>query len=458
MSDYADCFIWIGCGYQNNLRFLKGLCDKTVLVDGDSRVHQNWRVTSSGVNEQFVERVISARGGKTRFNIYSNSYFNSIASASLKVPADAQLISKQTAESVGIVELISSFQGSTEKNSNFILAIDVEDPLFRMSDELGNNKLLKSVTVLVLRLAKKTLKIKVFEEKGFVLKGKLKSGNDNYIFLVSSDCSFELSKEIENVFSSFKRATIDFDKLSTSVTPLLLGREVGSPSMEACPSDDLRAHKGFLASHNTLTAILQSDSIVLDYNNWSLAPDALLCIVRLIKKLQIDTVIEFGAGVSTRVLSSLQKRGFLSLKTYISYEHSRHFFEETRKLINALNLEQHCNIQFSPLENVSVNDEELVFYKCENSLKEIKNCDNALVIVDGPPSNGGKMARYPALPIVMDSLGCKKLIIFLDDFNREQEKEIVKEWEKYCNIKGLDFFLEEVPLLKGGAILSLRKF
>lgn len=457
MKSYVDFFIWIGCGYQNKLRFLKRLCDKTVLIDGDSRVYQNWKITSSGINERFVNRVVSAKGGQVRFNVYSDSYFNSIASASLIVPDKANLISKQTTDSAAVTEMLSSFKVLPEKKTSFILAIDIEDPLSRIVGEVSGCKILDSVKVLVLRGSCKRSNLGILKARGFTVKGVLKSGEDKYTFLVNDECSQILSKEIEDVFGSFKCATINLDELSSSLPSLLIDQDILCSTKKAPVSDELQNYKEFVACHTTLATMLGVDSIILDYNNWSLAPDALLCIVRLISEFQVDTVIEFGSGLSTKLISSLLRRGTLSLSTFISYEHDREFYEQTKSFIKAFGLEKNCNLQLCPLEPIWESSEELEFYGSRKTLQQINNCESALVIVDGPPSSGGNLARYPALPIVLDNLSWKNLIIFLDDYNRDQEKEIVIRWEALCKSRGLNFSIRRVPLFKGAAILSLRK-
>jgi hypothetical protein len=50
-----------------------------------------------------------------------------------------------------------------------------------------------------------------------------------------------------------------------------------------------------------------------------------------------------------------------------------------------------------------------------------------MLIVDGPPKHTQKWARYPALPLLVERLGSKALIL-CDDADRRDERETVDRW------------------------------
>jgi hypothetical protein len=50
-----------------------------------------------------------------------------------------------------------------------------------------------------------------------------------------------------------------------------------------------------------------------------------------------------------------------------------------------------------------------------------------LLIVDGPPQSVGALARYPAVPSLIDRLAAGALVI-LDDAQRDAEAEAVERW------------------------------
>jgi hypothetical protein len=66
-----------------------------------------------------------------------------------------------------------------------------------------------------------------------------------------------------------------------------------------------------------------------------------------------------------------------------------------------------------------------------------------LLIVDGPPHDVSKWARYPAIPLLKHKLH-EDTIVLLDDGARDDETAIVAAWQKRYN---LDYVAE--PLEKG---------
>ena len=59
-----------------------------------------------------------------------------------------------------------------------------------------------------------------------------------------------------------------------------------------------------------------------------------------------------------------------------------------------------------------------------------------MLIIDGPPENTQKWARYPAIPLLYDYMA-KGCIVILDDANRKDEKEIIEMWKtEYKDLKG----------------------
>ncbi|MBE6035982.1 MAG: hypothetical protein E7222_14990 [Clostridiales bacterium] len=77
-----------------------------------------------------------------------------------------------------------------------------------------------------------------------------------------------------------------------------------------------------------------------------------------------------------------------------------------------------------------------------------------LVIVDGPPGATGKNARYPAVPITMKYFSATSIDFILDDYNRNDEKEIAKIWSVSCCMAGISHTKSEIKFEKGGVILE----
>ena len=79
-----------------------------------------------------------------------------------------------------------------------------------------------------------------------------------------------------------------------------------------------------------------------------------------------------------------------------------------------------------------------------------------MLVVDGPPRRLQDKSRFPALPKLLDKLSPNATII-LDDANRENEKEVRKEWELYLDKNEVRYDLDHYSEYeKGMLIIKLR--
>jgi hypothetical protein len=74
-----------------------------------------------------------------------------------------------------------------------------------------------------------------------------------------------------------------------------------------------------------------------------------------------------------------------------------------------------------------------------------------VVFVDGPPTSTGKLARYPALPLLWRHLSPNGTLL-LDDASREDEGEAIRRWSS--EFPGLDVKLHRD--VKGSAEIRLN--
>ncbi|MEJ2009203.1 MAG: hypothetical protein P8Z30_13790 [Acidobacteriota bacterium] len=73
------------------------------------------------------------------------------------------------------------------------------------------------------------------------------------------------------------------------------------------------------------------------------------------------------------------------------------------------------------------------------------------MIIDGPPGNIGRNARFPAIPVFSNRLS-PEAIVLLDDGKRPDESETVLQWEKEYP----DLHSEYLPFLEKGAFILKR--
>ncbi len=74
------------------------------------------------------------------------------------------------------------------------------------------------------------------------------------------------------------------------------------------------------------------------------------------------------------------------------------------------------------------------YYHCQPTLvalakKHLVAGLRLLVIVDGPPAATGKHARYPAGPLILEYFAGAQIDLLIDDYIRDDEKEIAQLWQ-----------------------------
>lgn len=177
-------------------------------------------------------------------------------------------------------------------------------------------------------------------------------------------------------------------------------------------------------------------------SGWAATSDLALLIINTIEKEKYKTIIDLGSGVSSLVAGYAVEK--LGEGRVISVDHEKEYYNKTRHTIREHELEDQIDLRHAPLCQQKVSEDDYEWYDMEK-LKDVENID--LLIVDGPPGSTQKHARYPAVPLLYDKLA-KNATIILDDYYRQEEKEITGMWlEQYP-----DLAFEEVRSDKGIAI------
>lgn len=186
-------------------------------------------------------------------------------------------------------------------------------------------------------------------------------------------------------------------------------------------------------------------------SGWPAAPDFLLRLHTWVCKHRPNLVVETGSGVTTLVIAdALRQNGVGKL---ISLEHLQEYADKTHETLADENLTQWVELRVGALqhwegEHLNPNDAEKPSRWYPLNLEGIHQID--LLVVDGPPGNTCMYARYPALPAFFERLA-PTAEVWMDDANRQEEKEISEEWAKRYG-----FELEFVPLEKGMSRLTRR--
>ena len=199
---------------------------------------------------------------------------------------------------------------------------------------------------------------------------------------------------------------------------------------------------------------------------WPISPDFAFYLIELLETGSYDLIVEFGSGHSTvlvsRVLAQMaSKPGAKTAAPFISFDHLTEYYNRTQALLDQARTREFAGLRLAPLEPYKApNGKTYPYYSCQSAVREFaqKRADQALkvlAIVDGPPSNTGEHARYPAGPILMDAFKGCVLDLLLDDYIREDEKEVAKLWQADCEAVGLSCSLREIKLEKQACLVSV---
>jgi hypothetical protein len=159
----------------------------------------------------------------------------------------------------------------------------------------------------------------------------------------------------------------------------------------------------------------------------------LYLLIRAARELPIKSVLELGAGESSKLLDSLASQGSLAA-TITTLEHDRTWAEQMSSVVNhpviLTSLTPLCCYDFSPVKHLrSVN----------------------LLLIDGPPASNEKTvyARLGAVELI-DTLDPVDFLIIVDDTHRVGEMLLVEKIERALGQRKMDFH-------KGQIITSKRQ-
>lgn len=179
---------------------------------------------------------------------------------------------------------------------------------------------------------------------------------------------------------------------------------------------------------------------------WAISPDCALLLAGLILERRPRVVVELGTGVSTIVCGyALQQAQSGEL---ITVEHSPRFATDIKKHIVTHELDSLVTVVEAPLVDVVIGQEKWRWY-CPGTIDSaLDNKTIDMLFVDGPPAIVGKLARYPALPLLARRFTTETVVV-VDDGMRTDEKNIVRRWVQEYSYRS-DF----IPHEKGTYLLG----
>ncbi|MEF8721456.1 MAG: methyltransferase FkbM [Candidatus Accumulibacter delftensis] len=207
-------------------------------------------------------------------------------------------------------------------------------------------------------------------------------------------------------------------------------------------------------------------NINTERHSWPISPDFALRLVEILETNDYDLIIEFGSGISTVIMAkvvakmAVRRRGKPPVEL-VSFDHLERFYAQTLAHLKQAGLAESVQLHLAPLvDYTAANGRAYYYYDCNEALLILADRHSAtglrmLVVIDGPPAATGKHARYPAGPLILDHFKGAKIDLLLDDYIRDDEKEIAKLWEDEFAAANLSYTTTECKLEKDAFLIAI---
>lgn len=344
----------------------------------------------------------------------------------------------------------------------------ITESLLQTQSELNNEKATKG-----------EYKLQLSEEKSKLV-GLQKTLKETQAQLALSEQELQLaSKQLESNSvnnDNFKNLEEKLNSLSSNITNHM-DKKLHNTSRQ-------------LESFMGLQGYLEHGDMPLSYHGWPISPDIALFLIEKIESNNYDLIIEFGSGTSTALFAktvlnrSLKNSGHSAKnkllgsqgqqelahtipsnddlpKRVVTFEHNKNYHKKTQALLSISNLEQVVELVHAPLVDYNYKGDDYLYYACDATLERISKMFEGreakiLVLVDGPPGGTGPLARFPALPKLLNTLSTHSLHVIMDDTNRQDEKDIVKKWGEILSTRGLSFKQHSYGFEKGAILMEIN--
>ena len=288
------------------------------------------------------------------------------------------------------------------------------------------------------------------------------------LFKVQAENAEALKKPDQQTLlaESFKQQKIELDvQLKKQSDELIRVRKLLDASLKKEISNATRQIEASLCLQNYFETD-QLPYINTEGHTWPISPDFALYLIELLEFNDYDLIIEFGSGISTSIIGkTLEKiaprRVGRPAVDFVSFDHLEKYYQKTHAQLAHAGLAHIVQLILAPLKEwLAPNGITYSYYDCQSVLAELAKKHSAvglrmLVIVDGPPAATGKHARYPAEPLILEHFSGAHIEILLDDYMREDEKEIAKLWQDDITAAQLAYTFNERKLEKDACLITV---
>lgn len=164
----------------------------------------------------------------------------------------------------------------------------------------------------------------------------------------------------------------------------------------------------------------------LSFGGWRLQRDTCQFLGRYCEEVRPKRVLEFGTGLSTRILAHEAARGHVQQVWCI--DHLADFPGHPRAALAARGQQQFVQFVTCPIRLRYVAGKVFQYYALSRTfLKQLGLFD--LVLIDGPPYFFN--SREPALYLLFEHLAPGSLVLLDDANRREREQRYLRNWQAY---------------------------
>lgn len=170
----------------------------------------------------------------------------------------------------------------------------------------------------------------------------------------------------------------------------------------------------------------------LPQTDMAMSPTTICHILNEIIVNRRKSIIEFGSGNSTILIAKLIAASNGRIK-FFSVESDKDWINVLRDDLRKKGLLSYVELIYAPIKEQVLSERNSVpWYETSFLDRELNGKRFDLVIVDGPQGSLCPLSRYPAIPFLKNYLE-EEYCIFLDDYYREDEKQILRKWLKMLN-------------------------
>lgn len=186
----------------------------------------------------------------------------------------------------------------------------------------------------------------------------------------------------------------------------------------------------------------------LPWTSSAMRPSAIALILNDIVVNDRKVIVELGGGITTILISNLLSSIDSECKL-ITIEHDEKWISVLQSHLSILGAPDYVDIVHAGLQTCTKSIKCNTWYDFDAIMKSMASRKIDTLIVDGPPAylRGMELSRYPALPLLFDSLS-ENFSVFIDDGNRSGELHISKLWDKEYEL--------EFSLAPGNLLVATR--